>query len=710
MIGRTILHYRIDSQLGEGGMGQVYLATDLNLDRPVALKFLPESLSQDAEARERLTTEAKAASKLNHPNILTIHAEEEADGRDFIVMEYVPGRTLEALIADGNLETSRLIEIAIQIADGLLAAHRLGIVHRDMKPKNVMMSPDGWAKIMDFGLAALRGGSQLTDATTFSGTIAYASPEQLQGQPIDHRTDLWSFGVILYEMAAGRRPFHDEHESAIAYSIVHESPEPLTQYRSDIPLELLGIVGRCLTKDSAARYQSAADLLADLLQIRKALEHAGEGERGRQEYRPSIAVLPFSNLSADEGQEYFCEGMAEEIINALTQVTGLQVAARTPAFAFKGKNKDIRAIGRDLGVQTILEGSVRKMGNRLRITAELINIENGYHLWSERYDREVADVFAIQDEIAENIVKSLRGLLTEDEKRAMTKVPTTDLQAYDYYLRGRQYFHQGRKNSLQFARQMFMRAIDADPGYALAYAAVAECCSLLVHWYGDPGDANVEQADKASRKALELDPALADAHAARGFALWLMNRLDESDREFETALRLDPMLFEALYFYARACFQRGNHEKAARLFESACRVREDHEARFFAAQTYTAMGRLADAEESYRKAFQAVEKRLALNPDDVRAVTMGAVSLGRLGERDKGLEWAEHALVLEPEDSGVRYNVACMFAIEGVKDRAIECLQDAVRAGFAHRDWVENDPDLDSLRDDPRFQALKWRE
>jgi serine/threonine protein kinase/Flp pilus assembly protein TadD len=710
MIGKTILHYRIDSQLAEGGMGHVYLATDTKLDRHVALKFLPESLSQDSGARTRLLREAKAASKLNHPNILTIHAEEEADGKDFIVMEYVPGQTLEEIIADGGLDVGPLIEIAVQIADGLVAAHRLEIVHRDIKPSNIIMSPDGWAKIMDFGLATLRGGAQLADVATFSGTMAYASPEQLQGRPIDHRTDLWSFGVMLYEMFAGRRPFDDGHETAIAYSIVHESPEPLTQYRSDVPLELLGIVGRCLAKDPDSRYQSTADLLADLTKIRKALDRASSGDSNGGDGRPSMAVLPFANLSADAEQEYFCEGMAEEIINALSQVKGLHVASRTSSFAYKGKERDIREIGRDLSVRTLLEGSVRKIGTRLRITAQLINVENGYHLWSGKYDREAADVFAIQDEIAENIVKSLCCLLTEDEKRAIAKVPTTDVQAYDYYLRGRQFFHQGRKNTLQFARQMFTRAIDADPGYALAYAGVAECCALLVHWYGDTTETNVEQADKASRKALELDPSLSDAHAARGFTLWLMDRWDESDREFETAIRLDPKLFEAYYFYARACFQRGLHEKAARLFEAACQVREDHEARFFAAQTYTAMGRTAEATESYRKTFQAVEKRMELNPDDVRAVNMGAVALGRLGERDKALEWGEKALRLAPEDSGVRYNVACIFALEGEKDRAIECLQEAVRAGFAHRDWVENDPDLDSLRDDPRFKALKWRE
>jgi serine/threonine protein kinase/Tfp pilus assembly protein PilF len=710
MLGRTILHYHIDKQLAAGGMGEVYLATDTNLDRQVAVKFLPETLSEDEDARARLISEAKAASRLNHPNILTIYAEEQAHGKDFIVMEYVPGRTLEEMIAEGELGLDRIVEIAIQVADGLRAAHGLSVVHRDIKPSNIKMSPDGWAKIMDFGLATLRGSIHATESGMFAGTIAYASPEQVHGQTLDHRTDVWSFGVTLYEMLTRRRPFSDGHETAIIYSIVHESPEPITQYRSDIPIPLVKIVTRCLAKKPESRYQSTSDLLADLEAVRKGLDQAKSGGSGSTESQPSIAVLPFANLSADTEQDYFCEGMAEEIINALAQITGLRVASRTSAFAFKGKDKDIREIGRGLHVRTVLEGSVRKVDSRLRITAQLIDIANGYHLWSERYDREATDVFAIQDEIAENIVRSLRGLLTEDEKRAITKVPTSDLEAYDYYLRGRQYFHQGRKNSLQFARQMFRRAIDADPEYALAYAGVSDCCSLLVHWYGDSSDANVEQADKASRRALELDPDLSEAHAARGFALWLMARHEEGDREFETAIRLDPNQFEARYFFARACFQRGEHERAARLFESACRVREDHEARFFAAQTYTAMDRDADAMESYRKAFQAVEKRLELHPDDVRAITMGAVALCRLGEKEKGLEWAERAIEIDPSDGGVCYNVACLFSLEGEVDRAIECLLEAVKVGFAHRDWVDNDPDLDPLRNDPRFKALRWRE
>jgi tetratricopeptide (TPR) repeat protein len=319
------------------------------------------------------------------------------------------------------------------------------------------------------------------------------------------------------------------------------------------------------------------------------------------------------------------------------------------------------------------------------------------------------DVFTIQDEIAGSIARALRVILSEDEKRAIAKAPTADVRAYDYYLRGRQFFHQRRRKSLLFARQMFDRAIELDPGYALAYAGVADSCSFLVHFYPRQGystDEAIAHADEASHKALELDPGSAEAHAARGFALWLIQEHDGSRQEFETAIRLDPKDTDAKYFYGRACFQQGRLADAARLFEEACDVRENHEARYFAAQTYTALGRTALAERSYQLAHQAVEKHLELNPDDARAVTMGAVSLCRLGQHAKGLEWAERALAIDADDAGVRYNVACLYALEGEKERAITALESAVHSGFANIEWIRNDPDLDSVREDPRFQVL----
>jgi len=417
-------------------------------------------------------------------------------------------------------------------------------------------------------------------------------------------------------------------------------------------------------------------------------------------------VLPFVNMSAEAENEYFTDGIAEEIINALTKIRALRVVARTSSFAFKGKNEDIGEIGKRLKVATVLEGSVRKAGKRLRIMAQLINVEDGFHLWSERYDRELEDVFAIQDEIAQNIVRALRVVLSDEEKRAIEKVPTADVQAYDYYLRGRQFFHQFRHTGIQYARRMFERAIEIDPRYALAHAGVADCCSFL-YMYWDASKANLEQADAASRKAFELDPELAEAHAARGLAVSLSKRYDEAQREFETAIRLNPNLFEALYFYGRTCFQQGKLVEAVQHFVQASRVRpEDYQSALLISLPLKGLGRQAEAQAALRHGLQVVERHLELNPDDARALYMGAIAMIQLGQGERGLEWASRALAMDPEDSGVLYNVACAYALQGQTEQAIGVLEKAIENGFGHKEWLEHDSDLTSLRGEPRFQAL----
>jgi tetratricopeptide (TPR) repeat protein len=401
--------------------------------------------------------------------------------------------------------------------------------------------------------------------------------------------------------------------------------------------------------------------------------------------------------------------MAEEIINALTKIQALRVASRSSAFAFKGQNQDIRRVGEQLGVATVLEGSVRKAGNKLRITAELINVADGYHVWSERYDRDMEDVFAIQDEIAQNIVRALRVMLSEEEKRAIETVPTADVKAYDYYLRGRQFFHQWRKKGVEHARRMFERAIEIDPNYALAYAGIADCCSFI-YTYWDASSAHLERAESASQKALELAPQLAEVHTSRGMALAFSKRHDEAEKEFETAIQLNPKLFEAHYFYARARVQRGRLAEAVRSFEEACRLSpDDYQAPVFLAMAYDGLGRDVDAAAAYRRALKLIERHLDLNPDDSRALNLGAIAMAHQGERERGLEWARRALALDPEDSGMLYNAACFFAVQAERDEALDCLEKAVQLGFGLRGWIENDADLVSLRSDPRFEVILSR-
>src|SRR5438105_319416 len=420
----------------------------------------------------------------------------------------------------------------------------------------------------------------------------------------------------------------------------------------------------------------------------------------------SIAVLAFVNMSNDPENEFFSDGIAEEIINALTQVKALRVASRTSSFAFKGKTEDISEVGRKLKVHTVLEGSVRKADNRLRVTAQLIDVADGYHLWSERYDRQLEDVFEIQDQIAENIVRALRVVLGEDEKRALEKAPTENVQAYEYYLRGRQFFHQLRRTSLQYARRMFDRAIEIDPNFARAHAGIADCCSFL-YMYWDGSKANLEAADASSQRALELDSTSAEAHTSRGIALTLRGDHGEARREFDTALRLNPMLYEAHYFYGRTCFTEGEFEEAVSHYRDAWRLRpEDYQAILLSIDALAKLGRHDEVLEAARQGIKLADAHLELNPDDARAWYLSAAALMRLGQSDQALERGRRAIAVDPEDAGVLYNLACTYALAGSNDEAIEHLNKAIQNGFGQREWVENDPALDPIRGDPRYHTI----
>jgi adenylate cyclase len=424
------------------------------------------------------------------------------------------------------------------------------------------------------------------------------------------------------------------------------------------------------------------------------------------EPKPSIAVLSFCDMSSEKDQEYFCDGIAEEIINNLTRVAGLSVASRTSSFAFKGKLEDVRTLGRKLGVATVLEGCVRKSGDQLRITAQLINVEDGYHLWSERYDRQLKDVFAIQDEISRRIAETLRVTLSPKESDAIGKVPTTDLQAYDYYLRGKQYYYQYKRKSIEFALRMFSHAIELDSRYARAYAGISDCSAFL-YLYAGSHDTHREQADTASRIAIDLDPESAEAHASRGVALALKGEYEEAEAALETAIKLGPRLFEGFFFYARIAFVQGKFDRAIELYEKAAAAQpQDYQAPLLVAQIYADLGRQEEADAARRRGIQVAEARLKLNPDDARALYMGANGLVALGETEKGLEWAKQALDLDPGDPMLLYNVACIRSLAGRIEEALDCLEMSVNSGLTERRWLERDSNLDPVRKHPRYQAL----
>jgi TolB-like protein/Flp pilus assembly protein TadD len=710
--------YQIERELGRGGMATVFLARDLKHDRPVALKVLHPELAASL-GPERFLREIRVAARLNHPHIVPLHDSgqvrpEPGEGSDLLyyVMPFVDGESLRQRLArEKQLPVDDAVAIARDVAAALDYAHRQGVVHRDIKPENVMLH-EGEALVTDFGIAkaiSVAGSESLTQTGVAVGTPAYMSPEQAAGEgDPDGRSDLYSLGCLLYEMLAGVPPFTGPTAQVIMTRRFTEEVPSLRSARPAVPESVEQAVTRALARVPADRFSSGVQLI-QALSTQTGTTPPGTtpvASAAPAGGAKSIAVLPFVNMSADPENEYFTDGIAEEIINALTKVQALRVASRTSAFAFKGKNEDIGEIGRKLKVATVLEGSVRKAGNRLRVTAQLVNVADGYHLWSERYDRQLEDVFAIQDEIAGNIVKALRVVLSEEEKRAIEKPPTENVEAYEYYLRGRQYFHQFRRTGIQFARRMFERAIETDPAFAKAYAGIADCCAFL-YMYWDGSKANLESADAASRKALEIDPDLAEAHASRGFALSLSRQYDAARPEFETAIRLDPKLYEAHYLYARACVQESKFEEAVRHYEDASRVRpEDYQCLFLMQAPLIRLGRREEAMVALRRGLHVVEKHLELNPDDARALYLGGGALAQLGERERALEWARRAHALDPTDSGVLYNVACIYALGGLTEEALRSLGQAIENGFGHKEWLQNDSDFDSIREDPRFQAL----
>ncbi len=707
MIGQTIAHYRIHAKLGEGGMGAVYRAEDLTLGREVALKFLSRGVTFDPEARRRLVKEAQAASRLNHPNIATIYELNVTDTVPFIVMELVPGRTLKEKLRLGSLTPTELLSTMRQIGEGLQEAHRAGVCHLDIKPGNIMLDARSRVKILDFGLAQLsRGEAAIGDTgdarvtqsaeNQIAGTVPYMSPEQLAGAAPGEASDIFSFGIVLYECLSGRLPFAGETSVDILHAILRTAHVPLSSLLPEIDAEWEILVDRCLAKSPAQRWKSMGEVLSALERI------AAPSQRPEK----SIAVLYFANLSGNQADEYFRDGMTEDIITELTKIKALTLLPRSSVLAFRDQTPDASHVGRQLGVAYVLDGSLRRSGTRLRVTAQLAETRTGRAVWAERYDREVADVFAIQDEIAQHIANALLVVLSEQEKRQIQKVPTSNIQAYDYYLRGRKVFFDFRRKSFEYARQMFARATVFDPGYAAAFAGIANCCAML-YMYLEATEENLNEAVAASRRSVALDPESAEAHASRGLAESLSKNYACAEEEFELAIHLDARLYEAFYFYGRSCFGQAKMEKATELFSRASALAPaDYQPLVHLGQCLRVLGRLEEEKKVNEEAIRVVERHIEANPGDARAFYLGANAHLQLGNRDRCLEWSRRALALDPEETGTLYNVACIHNLLGEGEQSLDLLEVAVRRGFSHKEWLENDPDFASLRDHPRFQSL----
>ena len=766
MIGKTISHYNILEKLGEGGMGVVYKAQDTKLDRIVALKFLPKHLLCDSEAKTRFEQEAKAASALNHTNISTIYEIDEVEGECFICMEYVEGNSIKELLKEKTLSIEEILKIVIQIAEGLNAAHKKGIVHRDIKSDNIMLTHEGLVKIMDFGLAKLRGVSKLTRTGSTVGTLAYMSPEQVQGIELDQRSDIFSFGVVLYEMITGQLPFKGEHEAAVVYSIINETPEPLARYKVNVPEELQRIVDKALVKSRAERYQHVDEMMADLKYIKKKLETTTPIQERRKPKRlmkvpiyvyigvtiliaililsklyffasrevpiNSIAVLPFQNLSADPEQEYFSDGITEALISELSKIKALRVISRTSAMRFKKTEKSLPEIARDLNVDAVVEGSVQRVQDDVRITAQLIKAEPEKHLWASDFTRKFKDILILQSEVAQAIAREIKITVTPEEQQQLAVYRTVNPEAHELYLKGMYFVNKLSPADVEKGFKYFEEAIQKDPDYALAYTGMAKGYDYLALVTMPPKEA-WPKVDSLARRALSLDKTLADAYALMAevkfcyewdwkgaeenykraielnpnyatayawYAYYLsaMKRFDEAIREAKKARELDPLSFDISMSMVYVFLYSGQCDSAITLANEILKI--DSTLAF----GYDMLGNCYLCKKMYNEAINQYQKSIALKSSI--SLSWLAYAYAASGKENEARKILSDLI----EESKHRYVDPFLFAVVylalGEHDKVIECLEKAYEYRSLMLLFIRTFPGWEDYSKDLRVVAL----
>jgi serine/threonine protein kinase/tetratricopeptide (TPR) repeat protein len=728
LIGRSILHYTILRQLGSGGMGVVYEAQDGQLDRHIALKFLPPDMARDSQVLERFQREARAASSLNHPNICTIHTIEQHELQHFIVMELLVGQTLAERLRGQPMDVATILPLAIQMADALESAHAKGIVHRDLKPANLFLTERGQLKILDFGLAKITQGQatqaadggktlaatdELTSPGSAVGTISYMSPEQARGQLVDSRTDLFSTGTVLYQMATGSLPFPGDTSAVIFDAILNREPQPAAEINASLPLEFVRILEKCLEKDRTLRCQTATDLKTDLNRMKRNLESDRNRTKAKtdsasgshKQQRKSVAVLYFEKLSGSKEDEYLRDGITEDVITELSKIRGLNVFSRPTVLAFRDQAITPQQVGQKLGAACVLTGTLRRSGARLRISAQLVDAQTDFPLWSERFDREMKDVFEVQDEMARKIAEALRVTLSPEELEAMAVKPTENLQAYDLYLRGKSYARRQTRQDLEFALQMFDNAVSTDPSFALAYAASANACAML--YYYSREDRWLERARESSGKAVALRWDLPEVQVSQAWVLYAAALYDEAVRMVKKAIERKRDCEGAYYLLCRALFAAGRYQEVLDLSEAAIEATgEDYNVYVPITNSLGALGKKEGARNMSHRLIAALENHLKQVPEDARARILLGGEYAHMERTEDALRELNMAVTLRANEALILYNAACLYCTLNRKAEALDTLRKAWAVGYRDSGWARRDPDLTSLHDEPEFNNL----